>query len=422
MKVLVISRNAWDDSNSIGNTLSNFFKGLENVEFANIYFRSSYPDNDICKLYYHVTEGEILRKWFSPQRLGRKFVWNGMEKAADQYVKAKNEKSLIRFIQKHNFKAAYKLSDYLWYRKKWLNDNFNEFIKSFSPDVIVTFAKSAPQYYLAIRYLREEFQIPLFSWIADDEYTGLLKEKAIKKIENLKYILRESVVVCGCSEQICDYYNSIFKCNATPLYKGCDLSMPVKESIHTPIKIVYAGNLLYGRMEIIKLIVDLLEKYDGGEKKVSFDIYSNTLLSSEEQKYFEEKKVSRYLGKKDYEIIVECLGAADIVLHVESFKPEQILKTKYSFSTKIIDCLQSGSILLAVGPGEVSSIEYVKKIPGACVIDDLNALDVQLSTFLDDTESFTKRAEQIRMFAQMYHDIKENTKKLNVILRNAKGE
>ena len=75
MRVLVISRNAWDDTNSIGNTLSNFFGSLESVEFANIYFRSSNPNNAVCKRYYRATEKDILKNWFLPNKIGRTFIW-----------------------------------------------------------------------------------------------------------------------------------------------------------------------------------------------------------------------------------------------------------------------------------------------------------------------------------------------------------
>ena len=54
MRILVITRNAWDDTNSIGNTMSNLFSNWDDVEFANIYFRSALPNNDICKKYYQI--------------------------------------------------------------------------------------------------------------------------------------------------------------------------------------------------------------------------------------------------------------------------------------------------------------------------------------------------------------------------------
>ena len=297
------------------------------------------------------------------------------------------ERALIRWIQKHNLRVAYALSDYLWHRQKWINENLDAFIESFSPDVVVSFVKSAPQYVLTVRHLREKHHIPLFSWIADDEYTALMKQKDEAKIEALRYMLRESAMICGCSEEICEYYGSVFGCEAEPLYKGCDLSTPVKDGVGSPIRIVYAGNLLYGRMDIIRRIAALLEGHDALRGRVCFDVYSNTPLSEDERRYFQERTATRYLGRQAYDVIKERLAEADIVLHAESFDPEQMVKTQYSFSTKIMDGLQSGSILLAIGPGGLSSIEYVKRIPGAVVIDDLEKVDEALLAFRN-TASF----------------------------------
>lgn len=421
MRVLVISRNAWDDTNSIGNTMSNFFKGIEDVELASIYFRSSKPNNNICKRYYRVTETEIFKKWLSPNKIGKSFLWTNTERTSSD--NNSNERSFIRFVQKHNLKAVYKISDFAWYSKKWINKNLDDFIEEFSPDVMVTFVKSAPQYYLTVKYLREKFNIPLMSFVADDEYTSFAKKRSSKDIENIRYILNESAVVKGCSQEICDYYNSVFGCNATPLYKGCDLSTQLKNHVNSPIKLVYAGNLLYGRAEIIKKIAHSLEEFDKNGTKVSFEIYSNTMLSADENEYFSQSMCTRYMGRQDYETIVKRLSEADIVLHAESFDEEQILKTKYSFSTKIIDCLQSGSILLAIGPSGLASIDYVKRIPGAFVIDNLNDLDEKISEILSDSDTFGERAEKIREFAKLHHDIHKNSREMKDIFQKiVKGE
>ena len=417
MKVLVISRNAWDITNSIGNTVTNFFTGIEDLHFANIYFRSSRPNNNDCKWYYRVTEKDIVRNWFSVRKIGESFAYDSSEEKTNVTKAESKEKNLISFIQKNNVKLAYKLSDSLWYSKKWLNDNLKKFIEEFKPDVVFTFVKIAPQYYLTIKYLKENFNIPVFSWIADDEYSGLKNKKKIKGINKLKYILNSSSVVTGCCEEICDYYNSVFDCSATPLYKGCDLSAPVKTSTNSPIKLVYAGNLLYGRLDIIKRITEALEAFDDENKKVSFEIYSNTLLSKDEQNYFEQKSCTKYMGRRDNKTIVKCLADADVVLHVESFDAVQILKTKYSFSTKIIDCLQSGNIMLAVGPSEVASMRYINKIPGAYTIQQISDLDTMLNEFFSDYKNFAERAKQIRNFALKHHDIIKNSEKIKGILK-----
>lgn len=410
MRVLVISRNAWDNTNSIGNTLTNFFKGIDDLEFANIYFREANPANDLCTRYYRVTEMDVLKKWFMPKRIGKAFIWSKNAKAPKEKTAQKNEKKAVRFIRTHQFQLAYKISDSIWYAKKWINSNFQDFVENFQPDLMVTFAKSAPQYYLTVKYLRENYHIPLFSWIADDEYTMLLQKKNDRAIQNLKYLVKESDAICGCSQAICDYYNHILSCYATPLYKSCTFSAAVGESSNHSVKVVYAGNLLYGRIEIIRRIADYLEEYGFSKEDVSFDIYSNTVLSTEEKSFFQQKNLTKYIGQQDYQTIMLRLAEADIVLHVESFDAEQILQTKYSFSTKIIDCLQSGSVLLAVGPAELASISYVRGIPGAYVIDDPNKLKRELIAIIKDKESLPDRAKKIRSFAEANHNISINAK------------
>ena len=51
IRVLVATYLPWSNDISVGNTLSNIFKGMEDrMEFANIYFREDVPDNDIVAL------------------------------------------------------------------------------------------------------------------------------------------------------------------------------------------------------------------------------------------------------------------------------------------------------------------------------------------------------------------------------------
>lgn len=422
MKILMISRNAWDDTNSIGNTASNFFGGMENVEFASIYFRGSDPNNSICTRYYRTTEKEVLKKWFSPERIGKTFSWKQAEAPLQPSKEEKKERALVRWIQKHDLKLAYKLSDSIWYSKKWINGNLRSFIADFAPDLVVSFVKAAPQYYLTVRYLREQFRIPVLALVADDEYTGYAKKHARREISNLAYILKEAAAVRGFSQELCDYYNSVFSCHAQPIYKGCDLSAPLKTQVGDPVKLVYAGNLLYGRLDMIEKIAEAVERCAGNGKNICFQIYSNTQLAPEEERRFQDKRCTQYLGRRDYAFIRQQLQEADVVIHAESFEQEQILKTRYSFSTKIIDCLQSGSVLLAVGPKGLASVEYVRRIPGAQVVDDPEQLEEQLQAFLADSGSFCSRAEQIRTFAREHHDKKANLENLQNTLKTLIGE
>lgn len=422
MKILVITRNAWDDTNAIGNTISNFFQDVNNIEFASIYFRSSAPNNKLCDNYFRSSEVEIIKKWFRPDEIGEHFHLSLPNE--DKHAERKNcEKQAVRWIQRCGISLAYKISDYLWYSEKWSNEKLDRFIESFSPDMMVTFVKSAPQYYLTVKHLREKFNIPLFSWIADDEYTGLLHKNRQKEIENLKYILKESAVVRGCTKELCDYYNSIFECEAEPLYKSCARFAPLIEKKASSITMVYAGNLLYGRLDIICAIADELKNIMlENNIEVHLDVYSNTtLLAHEEKKYFKTRPHIRYLGKKGYDYVQERLAGADIVLHVESFERNQILKTKYSFSTKIIDYLQSGSVVLAVGPEELASMKYIRSIPGTYVINSMDRLSEEMMSILNNTSDYLLRAARIREFAQQNHSTAAAAREMARIIERTMG-
>ena len=416
MRILVITRNAWDDTNAIGNTLSNFLNGIENAEFASIYFRGSKPNNKLCKRYYHTSEIEVVKKWFKPSNIGHYFT---SAEVADTTKGKSKEKTLIRAIQKYGIKMAYKVSDRLWYSEKWINKKLDAFIEEFKPDLMVTFVKSAPQYYLTVKHIKEKYNVPLFSWIADDEYTTLLRKKSKREINNLKYIINESAKVTGCSEELCEYYNAVFGCHAEILYKGCDLSTPFKDKNNEKLTIVYAGNLLYGRLEIISRFANSLKKSAEHSAKIIFEVYSNTnLLESEIQANFGDDKIVKYMGRRDYGFIKERLTEADVVLHVESFDEDQILKTKYSFSTKIVDYLQSGSVILAIGPSEISSIKYISKIPGAYVINDMERLSEELEHFLSKAPKFYEMASSTRRFAHLHHDSRVLSQKMNEAFKN----
>lgn len=420
MRILIITRNAWDDANSIGNTLSNFFSGVSDTEFANLYFRSSPPNNRLCKRYFQVTEKSVLRNWLTPSRIGRAFSCEAeSESAIPLQSDAIREKRIISLIHRYHIRSLGILSDSIWNSRKWCNEKLDAFIEDFAPDLMFTFVKALPQYYQAIRYLRERFDLPLVTWIADDEYTGYLQSGKNRQIQWLRMELKASTAVRGCSQEICDYYNSVFDCYATPLYKSCDLSLPVKTERGNTLKIVYAGNLLFGRLEILRSFSEALEEYAGvSGQQLSFDIYSSTpLTEAERQTNFGRNRCTAFKGRERYEVIKARLSEADVVLFAESFEEEEILKTRYSFSTKIIDYLQSGSVILAVGPECLASIRYLRDVPGTFIIGRPEDIGTRLRELLEGRDDFDLRAASTRAFARRFHDADTQSDELRQLLQ-----
>ena len=102
------------------------------------------------------------------------------------------------------------------------------------------------------------------------------------------------------------------------------------------------------------------------------------------------------------------MNDADYNLHVESFEKDKIDYVKFSFSTKIIDCLQAGSAILGIGPGNISSIKYLKKITGSDVIEDIENIQDIIEKIITNKNEIINKSKKIREYAIHKHDINKN--------------
>ena len=88
---------------------------------------------------------------------------------------------------------------------------------------------------------------------------------------------------------------------------------------------------------------------------------------------------------------------------MESFEEKQKDTVRYSFSTKIIDCLQSGAQVLGIGPAGIASMEYLKKVDGAVVVDQHNLIEKAVAE-LSQTSKLLENAGKTRQYALQNHE------------------
>lgn len=405
MNVLVVGGGSWDDTTSLGNTLSNFFGELENVDFYNLYFRETLPNNKVCTNYFRITTKELLKNFLNPPKNGKYLLFETAPhgKPDDAGIR---EKKAISAIHRYNLKAIYDLEDFLWYTGKWKNEKLDHFLDMCKPDIIFSFAAGNSYMVLPIEYIKKKTGAKLVLFVADDMHTTY----RIKNDSHTKRMRRDfdklmmlADKVYGVSEELCEYYRSLYHICVTPLYKGCSIDAPIKTTVNDPVRLIYAGNLLFGRDTTLIALVDALDSLNKDKQRAVLDIYSGTLVTDAVRNKLNRKHTAVFHGKRSYEEIKEQMCQADIVLHIESFEEDNIPMVRYSLSTKIIDCLQSGSVMLTIGPKGISSVEYPRKIPGVIVIDNINDLSKNLQTLLDKPEYFPLWAEQTRQYAEKHH-------------------
>lgn len=420
MNILVIATTQWSDNVGTGNTFSNFFGDWNDANFLNLYLRAELPQNNICNDYYHITEKQILKNLFKPEKIGQTF---SKEQLQEMHTKKDISKNVNqeRKIQKtflSIFGSLFLVAiELLWKAGRWKNKKLDKFLNQ-PIDIIFAQAPNTPHLNSVINYCARKTGAKLVLCFMDDIYCHRTRMPIAYLFRTvLRRGIRKSVEqgsrFYGASQKLCDEYKQYFGREIQPLYKGCDLEQyAVKTSVSSPVKIVYAGNLFYSRWETLKALADEIEIINNGGAKATLEIYTTAEVTPALDKALNRGKASRLMGARAYEEIKNILAGADIVLHVESFEPQAIKSTRLSFSTKIIDGMQSGSCLMAIGPDCVASMEYLSRLDCAIVITDLTKTREALIGIVKNPEEITENAAKLRAYAKEHHDILSVRQKL----------
>lgn len=412
MRVLIISDVPWRDDNSVGNTYSNIFNNFENVEFANLYCKPGKPDSKIVKCYFQITEKELLLNLIGKKKKDTPLNNNNVE------VFNRKEQKIYDIARTLRFQSFFLIRELIWEIGNWKTKELRTFLSEYKPDIIFTFCLESLYYNKLIDYCRNYTESKLVLFFADDIYT-YSKRNPIYSIykyysrQRIKKLAKTSDLIYGATPQLCDEYSDIFKKKITPLYKICEDIIQNKSGVNDPLKITYTGNLFYGRWKTLVLIAQAIKEINLDSTKVRLDIYTTGLTTKQMDNMLNLKGASRLLGAIPYEQVKEVLKDSDIVLHVESFDKKEIKKTRLSFSTKIVDCMQSGSCLLAIGPEETASIRLLKDYNIAQVISVESKEEVKnkLLKLLTDNNALTGTAYKMNQFAIEHHSLnylKEN--------------
>lgn len=374
MNILFFSQAAWDNKNSVGNTFSNLFEGdiWSNDMFFHMFARKKVPDNRIKAYYYHISAADIVRGLLKNQNKAQESFEEGGHKRASVENADQKEQRHIDNLHKGNHEFLYYLHEAVWRSRLWRDKQFDRFIKKASPDILFAFATSPYILWPLIQYLKKHTTCKVVLLVADD-VCGSYDRCAFYRRGYLRRELENCILAAdklyGISDEMSELYANRFGRPVATLYKGCDLTMEPKQYLNQPLRFVYAGNLLWGRADTLAQVAEALERINQDGQKAVLEVYTGTTVTEELRQRLEKDSTSRIMGSRPYEEIKRILHEADVVLHVESFEKKQQDTVRYSFSTKIIDCLQSGAQVLGIGPAGIASIEYLKKVDGAAVID-----------------------------------------------------
>ncbi|MEB7715531.1 glycosyltransferase family protein [Staphylococcus equorum] len=400
MNILIFTRSEWSNENSTGNTLSNFFGGFSKTNIANIYMRDAMPDNKICTNFFSISDKQILKSLLNRKFIpGRHFYYENVSKYCHN-EETSLETKLYKKFRVHNSTIPLLLQNALWNSNKWKNKNLDQFLEDFKPDIIFSPSFHTTYTHKILWYIQKKTSAKLVLFHADDylkkEGENMMERQFYKKRKEviLKSINLASLNYCISKEQQNEYENKLNK-NMKLLYKGADFreAPDYNISVQNSIKIIYIGSLYYGRWKTLAKLANNIKKVnEKSDVKFVLNIYSQYKPDEKILNSIEIKGTSKFKGKIPNDIVSKVMKEADIVLHVESFEEKEKKITRLSFSTKIVDCLNSGRTLMAIGDEKLASINYLSENDAAIVINSEDRIEKKLLEIQKDTSILSKYA------------------------------
>ena len=416
MKVLVISHNVFCKTSSMGKTLMSYFKGWDDNDIAQFYIHSEIPTDTICKNYYRITDKEMIKSIFT-RKCGTILKKEDIKFDAITSRVDTGRESNIYKMAKNKTPFFYIARNMWWKFGKWKTKKLFSWVDDFSPDIVFfSSGDCAFMYDIALKLAKYK-NIPLVISCMDDYYFHNKNEnKLFGKAVHRSFMksVRKTMDYASCIFPICEKmgrdYGKLFNKPYHTLPTPSTISQPLNEEKTNAIS--YIGNMGYKRNEQIIKIGQALLKLNGS----CIDVYSQESREEILRDLTEENGI-KFHGAISSNEVLKVMGKSLAVIHTESFDEMERKKVAYSVSTKIADSLASGTPILAYGPSEVASIEYLRKNNSAFCANSESELENVLSLLISNEEKRKEIIENALNLAKKNHDSEANCQMIRDVLR-----
>lgn len=410
MRILILSNTAWDNQNSFGSSFSNIFEDMQGIQIANIYCRYGNPNNSVADYYFQITEKSLLKN------LKTKSIPSGKQVfAAGQGTIQLSDREQTTFdtARKKRWQILFWARDLIWLVGRWCSPQLRAFIDDFKPDLIFQ-----PVYYsnyltrMAL-FLKKYTNAPMVGYISDDCYTlrqfslsPLYWLDRLHKRKKVKKVIQQSELLYVISEIQKRDYEKIFGVPCKVLTKSADFSgdPPVKSQYHTPLQIVFTGNIGTNRWKSLAMIARALQTVNRDGVRAQLRIYTATPLTENMRAALDIDGSSFLMGAVPASEIPRIQSDADMLVHVEALDLKNRLAVRQSFSTKLVDYFKAARPILAVGPHDVASIAHLIENDCALVAETVEQIEAALEAVLADSGKLDDFSENAYACGRAHHD------------------
>lgn len=403
MQILIISYESWRETNNGGNVLSNIFSAFPEAKIAQIYCSGEMPQNGICEDYFQISDSMLLTK-----EKGRRLT------AEDRDEPDSREPESIEQKINHSIPAPFKNAsllarELLWSVFDWKTEALERFVRDFRPDIIF-----APCYYyyhvsMLALHVKRIAGCPMISYISDDNYS--LKQLYfspsfwINRLITRKWIRRlfsECSLIYTMTKLQKEEYEAIFHRPMKVLCKSAEFAAHEKQ-VGDPIRLIYAGNLLVRRWKTLVGLADALASVNASGVRAQLHIFSGTRLRARVMKKLNDGVNTVFHGLVPYQELARQYEDSDIAVFAESFDLKNRLLTRLSFSTKIIDCLNSGCAVLAIASAGQAGMAYLMENDAAICVNRIEDLTETVRELVERPEIIPAYSEKAKQLGRKNH-------------------
>ncbi|MCD7753785.1 MAG: glycosyltransferase [Clostridiales bacterium] len=423
-RTLVISHNVFSETGNMGKTMADLLSCIPPDYLAQLYFHTEEPSVNICKRYFRVTDQDVLHSVLIRKSHFRVFYENDIQASCNEMKigAGKGVKAKVYQLARRRTPGIYFLRNMMWRIGKWKSQELDTWIQDFNPEVIF-FASGDYTFSYRITFeIARKYKIPVVLWCCDDHYisgygralfANLVHRNLMKWVRRLSNYVKEVIVI---SDKMKRDYAALFQKPIHVVRISAQENM-MRTTYEQRKGIVYSGRLGVNRfIPLIQLGKALREANIEGFEAI--DVYSNEQNPSILAQLTMENGI-RFHGFVTGTQIPGILGNAKFLLHIEAFDDKSKNRTRYSLSTKIGEYLQSGACLIAYGPDDISSIEYLNDENAAVILKKAEDLPKLLYQISNNKSAYNSYVAHARNLAEKNHNKKQNDREVLNILQEA---
>lgn len=422
-KILCISNNCFSQSNSNGRTLGNLFYGWPKEDLAQFCVIAQDPAWNVCDNYYCLEDRTMLVAFKHYKKaVGRKL--QVPSETVEHNVKPIDTQR--RNIGKKTLPKVM-LRELVWAFNRWKSSDFEQWVDSFNPDVVVLqFGDSSFMIDIAL-YIAHSRKIPLVvyntegyyffsrNWYFKSKLDGILfpiyRHSYQNRVCKLMAYASHSVYL---NDKLQEDYDNEFGGKSSVIYNSSGLhncSAPAFDNVVPHIS--YLGNLGLDRDSALAEVGEVLYNIDS---RYHIDVYGNADIKI--AKTLNEAKGIVFHGCVSYKKVKEVIEDSDILFHVESERGYKERQLQYAFSGKIADSVSSGKCFVLYAPRELACSKYIINTGAGWFADNKTELKQIIKSIINNANGRDIVLEKAKVVAKLNHSFEGNAHKFQNILLN----